>query len=188
EYYRLYGLVDDDLTYLGDDLPGLSLGERAFEIVLARGAHVVVNSSEWLSQARVKVTKSIPSSWPQRYAEVVDRRISAILSVPSLALIEAPENKRRWSTEVWEEAEARVLMDWCLDGLERRHFWFDAQGRPAPKSLAVLADDVARDEPLESALHLLEGRRDVPVLLSLRKLVGENSVPFLAAYRLTESG
>ena len=36
EVYRLYGLIDEDLTYGGDDLPGLALGERAFEIVLAR--------------------------------------------------------------------------------------------------------------------------------------------------------
>ena len=37
EVYRLYGLIDEDLTYSGDDLPGLALGERAFEIALARG-------------------------------------------------------------------------------------------------------------------------------------------------------
>ena len=36
ECYRLYGLIEDDLTYSGDDLPQLALGERAFEIVLAR--------------------------------------------------------------------------------------------------------------------------------------------------------
>ncbi|MDQ1287211.1 MAG: hypothetical protein QG622_776, partial [Actinomycetota bacterium] len=36
EVYRAYGLIDEDLTYVGDDLPGVSLGERAFEIVLAR--------------------------------------------------------------------------------------------------------------------------------------------------------
>ena len=37
EVYRLYGLIDeDDLTYVTDDLPGLALGERAFEIALAR--------------------------------------------------------------------------------------------------------------------------------------------------------
>ena len=35
ECYRLYGLLEEDLTYSGDDLPGLALGERAFEIVLA---------------------------------------------------------------------------------------------------------------------------------------------------------
>ena len=36
EVYRLYGLIDEDLTYCGDDLPGWRLGERAFEIALAR--------------------------------------------------------------------------------------------------------------------------------------------------------
>lgn len=35
DYYRIYGLIDDDLTYPGD-LPGIALGERTFEIALAR--------------------------------------------------------------------------------------------------------------------------------------------------------
>jgi len=36
ECHRLYGLVGEDLTYCGDDLPGIALGERTFELVLAR--------------------------------------------------------------------------------------------------------------------------------------------------------
>ena len=36
ESYRLYGLVDEDFTYAGDDLPEVDLGQRAFEIALAR--------------------------------------------------------------------------------------------------------------------------------------------------------
>ena len=34
--YQLYGLLSDDLRYTGDDLPELALGQRAFEIVMAR--------------------------------------------------------------------------------------------------------------------------------------------------------
>ena len=34
--YRSYGLIDEDMTYDVTDLPGLALGERAFEIALAR--------------------------------------------------------------------------------------------------------------------------------------------------------
>jgi hypothetical protein len=36
EVYHLYGLIHEDLTYQDDDHPGLVLGERAFEIALAR--------------------------------------------------------------------------------------------------------------------------------------------------------
>lgn len=36
EMYRLYGLIDENLTYNDEDLPGLTLGERAFEIAMAR--------------------------------------------------------------------------------------------------------------------------------------------------------
>ena len=36
ECYRLYGLIEEDLTYGSDDLPRLVLGARAFEIAMAR--------------------------------------------------------------------------------------------------------------------------------------------------------
>src|SRR5207302_1998194 len=47
ECYRLYGLIEDDLTYGGDDLPGLALGERAFEIVLARAVEAGEEETAW---------------------------------------------------------------------------------------------------------------------------------------------
>ena len=57
-----------------------------------------------------------------------------------------------------------------------------------PRSVAQLADDVARDADMVSVLALWEGRPDVPVTQSLVRLLAEEAVPFLAAYRYKESG
>ena len=54
-----------------------------------------------------------------------------------------------------------------LDRLEDKRFWFDRAGRPTPRSVAQLADDVTRDADLVSVLALWEGRPDVPVAAGL---------------------
>ena len=86
------------------------------------------------------------------------------------------------------EAAGGALRDWLLDRLEDRRFWFDPQGRPLPRSVAQLADEVARDADLISVLALWEGRPDIPVTQSLIRLLADEAVPFLAAYRYKDSG
>ncbi len=103
-------------------------------------------------------------------------------------MLEKPEYKRRWAQEPWEKRQERALRDWLLDRLEDRRFWFDPQGRPLPRSVAQLADEVSRDADLVSVLALWEGRPDVPVTQSLVRLLADEAVPFLAAYRYKDSG
>ena len=84
--------------------------------------------------------------------------------------------------------QEQALREWLLDRVEDRRFWFDSQGRPLPRSVAQLADDVGRDPDLVSVLELWEGRPDVPVTKSLVRLLADEAVPFLAAYRYKDSG
>ncbi len=188
ECYRLYGLIEDDLTYSGDDRPRLALGERAFEIVLARAVQAGEEDTAWFTRHGSTPITEIPAHWPTAYRELVRRRIDLIASNPSIRLLEKPEYKRRWSQEPWEKRQERALRDWLLDRVEAKQFWFDAQGRPLPRSVAQLADDVARDADLVSVLGLWEGRPDVPVTQSLVRLLADEAVPFLAAYRYKDSG
>ncbi|WP_328423926.1 BREX-2 system adenine-specific DNA-methyltransferase PglX [Micromonospora sp. NBC_00389] len=188
EVYRLYGLVDDELTYLGDDLPELALGERAFEIVLARRMAAGEEQTAWFARHGSTAITGPPAHWPVAYRELVERRIALIESHPYLRLLERPEYKRRWAREAWEKQEGRALRDWLLDRLEDKRFWFDRTGVPTPRSVAQLADDVARDPDLVSVLALWEGRPDVPVAASLEKLLAKEAVPYLAAYRYKDSG
>jgi len=188
ECYRLYGLIEDDLTYSGDDRPRLALGERAFEIVLARAVQAGEEETAWFTRHGSTPITEIPSHWPTAYQELVRRRIDLIAADPSIRLLEKPEYKRRWSQESWEKRQERALREWLLDRVEAKQFWFDGQGRPLPRSVAQLADDVARDADLVSVLGLWEGRPDVPVTQSLVRLLADEGVPFLAAYRYKDSG
>jgi len=188
EVYGLYGLIEQDLNYGGDDLPGLALGERAFEIVLARAVQAGEEETAWFTRHGSTPITEVPAHWPGAYRELVQRRIDLIASDPLIRLLEKPEYKRRWSQEPWEKRQERALREWLLDRVVDRRFWFDTQGRPSPRSVAQLADDVARDADLVSVLALWEGRPDVPVTQSLVRLLADEGVPFLAAYRYKDSG
>src|SRR5260370_17203697 len=102
--------------------------------------------------------------------------------------LEKPEYKRRWAQEPGEKRREGAVREGLLGRLEDRRFWFDAQGRPLPRSVAQLADDVTRDADLVSVLALWEGRPDVPVTQSLVRLLADEAVPFLAGYRYKDSG
>lgn len=187
EVYRLYGLIDEPMTYQEGDTPDLAGGERAFEILLARG--MPENASQaWFERHGASPITEIPSHWPADYQRLVQRRIELIESHPSIRLLEKPEHKRRWASESWERQEERALRGWLLDRLEDQEHWIDAHGRPTPKSVATLADEVSRHSELVDVLALWEGRPDVPVVDSLTKLLAREGVPYLAAYRYKESG
>lgn len=188
EAYRLYGIIEGDLTYHGDDLPQVGLGERAFEIALARGMAAGDETTAWFARHGSTPVTELPSHWPASYGELVNRRISAITSDRYLALLEKPECKRRWEVKAWDERRDAALRDWLLNRLEDRSYWFDRQGRPTPQSVGQLADRAARDTELTFVLSLWERRPDVPVLQSLVRLLADEAVPYLAAHRLKDSG
>jgi hypothetical protein len=189
EVYRLYGLVDVDYTYQGNDLPDISPSERSFAIVLAREVAAGRDSS-WFKHwnHRYRPVVEVPTHWPEDYRTLVQRRLDAIESNKYIRLLEKPEYKRRWTTEPWEKQVERALRGWLLDRLEDRRFWFDNAGRPQVRSVAQLADDVSRDADLTSVLELWSGRKDQSVTAALTSLLDTESVPFLAAHRLKDSG
>lgn len=186
EVYRIYGLLDDDLTAPAGAVPPLRLGERAFEIVLARNA-VGEPTPEWFTRHGSTPITEIPDHWPEAYREIVARRIEVIESRPDIALIERPECKRRWASVPWEVEEKAALRDWLLDRLEADSLW-RGPGANQPMSVRVLADEVGADADFRSVLDLYCGRDDYDVATELTKLVADEAVPFLAAYRYRASG
>ena len=190
EMYACYGLITGDMTYAGDAIPGLLGTERAFAIHLAREIASGVIETTWFTDRSHNFNPVLEPSdlWPADYRDLVQRRLDLIVSDPVIGLLEKPEYKRRWASEPWEKRQERALRGWLLDRLEDKCFWFDTQGRPQPRSVAQLADEVARDADLPAVLALWEGRPDVPVSDSLVQLLGAESVPYLAAYRLKDSG
>jgi hypothetical protein len=187
--YQLYGLVDEDLTYHGTDLPGLAFGERAFEILMARqmgrGGDDV---SAWFDRHGGRAITDAPKDWPKGYADLCLRRHIAMQENPYLRLIERPECKRRWAAESWDAREAAALRNWLLDRLERAELWRDNAGRPQPQSVAQLADRLASDADFLSVLDVWTGHSGSDVVKELGRLLAEEHVPHLAAIRYKEPG
>lgn len=187
EVYGLYGLLGDDADGLiksDVEKPPLRLGERAFEIALARQVAKGEAGAEWFNRHRSKPITELPVHWSSDYRALVERRLAKIASDPYLPLIERPECKRRWASPPWEDMESEALRDWLLDRLEDRALWFG----PAPelRSVAQLADALRTDTDFVSVAALYA--RDADLVDVVAALVRDQHVPLVAALRYTESG
>ncbi|GAA0398826.1 BREX-2 system adenine-specific DNA-methyltransferase PglX [Micromonospora gifhornensis] len=179
EVYRLYGLIDEDLTCA--DPPELKLGERAFEIVL----HTSGTQTEWFNRHGSKPIDRPRAEWPAEYRSLVERRIEVIGSNRHIGLIERPECKRRWSTDGWEKMQSVALRDWLLDRLEAPELW---SGQPVPLSVAQLADRVSGDQDFRAVLELWVGHDNYDLTRALGELVADEHVPYLPAQRYKPAG
>lgn len=179
EVYRLYGLIDEDLTC--DNPPEAALGERAFEIVL----HTSGAQTEWFNRHGSKPIDRPQPHWPAEYRTLVERRIAVIGSNRHIGLIERPECKRRWSTEGWEKMQSAALRAWLLDRLEAPELW---GGQPAPLSVAQLADRVGGDQDFRAVLELWVGHDNFDLAKTIGLLVADEHVPYLPAQRHKPAG
>jgi hypothetical protein len=193
--YRLYGLIGDDLG--GPSAGELALGQRAFEIVLARKMRDEGLQTTWF--ARHGSTPTTETADP-----LTRRHIAAIESNPQIALIEQPEYKRRWSDTPWEEKVNAALYACLLDRLES---YCDLDGRmsdsrstgvspvtpctggtPVLRSTAKLADLAGRDPAFQTVAELYRGRPDFDVVKLVTELVEAESVPLLPVLRYKPTG
>ena len=201
EVYDLYGLLSDAerrnvVVEKPEDTPDLHLGERAFEIVLARKISAGTYETRWFTIHGSTPIIELPRQWPNWYRTVVENRIALIERRKDISLIERPECKRRWASESWEKQQERALETWLLDRLEDRVLWFapDDSGaeQPSLHTVATLADALRADDDFVSVAGLwaqeTQGRLDVDLAEVVGTLIDGEHVPFLSAYRYKPSG
>ncbi len=194
--YRLYGLLPaggDAAAYEHPAPPEVALGERAFEIVLARRMAGGSETTTWFERHGSTPTTDVPARWPDDYRQVVQRRIELIESDRNIGLIERLEYKRRWNTPSWESQEQAALRDWLLARLEPSRFWpraDDSAGDDAPQLMSAsrLADAAGRDAEFMQLGALYAGHADFDLNQLVAKLVASESVPFLPVLRYADSG
>ncbi|MFB8772350.1 BREX-2 system adenine-specific DNA-methyltransferase PglX [Streptomyces broussonetiae] len=200
--YGLYGLLTPaevarttlpgDADDLADaDVPELTLGQRAFEIALARSGA----ETAWFDRHESTPVTEMPPEWPESYQRIVQARLDLIADNKDIRLIERPEYKRRWSTKPWKDREAAALRSWLLDAMEREDLWFeerDGIDSPRPLTIYQLADALRHDKAVQDVAKLYAerhlGKRDVPTSTVLAAVVESEHVPYLAALRYKESG
>ena len=186
--YQLYDLHSEDLRYVGEDLPELALGERAFEIVLARQIATGEIETAWFERHGSKPIAEIPVHWPTAYRELVERRINVIETNKEIGIIERPEYKRRWNDESWQDQEQRALKNWLLDRLEIPTYRKGTQQSPELTTTAQMADVASADADFLQVAALYRGRPDFDVVALVAELVEGEAVPFMPVLRYKSTG
>jgi hypothetical protein len=190
--YGLYGLLPEgekpaDLE--SEAPPELTLGERAFEIVLARRVATGDESTSWFERHGSTPITELPAHWPADYRAVVERRIALIESDRNIGLIERPEFKRRWNAPAWGDLEKAALRDWLLNRLEQPAFWPAGTDTPPQlTSTAKLAERAQADADLLQVAALYTGHADFDIAQLVAELVASEAVPLLPVQRYTEDG
>lgn len=199
ECYEHYGLLDT--AVLSAHPPKIELGQRAFEIILARKIAAGETPSTWFERHGSTPITELPAEWPEDYKRLVERRIELIENDPNIRLIEHPEYKRRWNTESWESQLERALREWLLLRLET-YFDFDgrmtdeanASKKPVPLgeiamcTVAQLADAARRDPQFMEVGELYRDDPAFDVQSLVEELVLAESVPHLPILRYKDSG
>lgn len=206
ECYKLYELIDVSLTECKSQFSAapwfpICLGQRAFEIVLARRMAAGETQSTWFERHGSTPITELPAHWPEEYKHLVERRIELIENDPNIRLIEQPEYKRRWNTEPWESQLERALREWLLLRLET---YFDFDGRMTDEadasvgavplveiamySVAQLADAARRDPQFMEVGELYRDDPAFDVQVLVEELLLAESVPHLPILRYKDSG
>jgi hypothetical protein len=194
EVYRQFGLLPNSeaagLVAAPEIVPELALGERAFEIALARRMRDQGLETQWFERHGSTPITEIPEHWPDAYRAVVERRIESIQTNRDFGVLEQPEHKRRWSSDPWDRLRDAALREWMLDRCEARDLWLDPDGQPRPMTVNGLADRLRADESVVAVAQLLRGqatsRTDLAEVLA--EILAYEHVPFLAQYRYKGEG
>ncbi|MBZ5659871.1 MAG: BREX-2 system adenine-specific DNA-methyltransferase PglX [Acidobacteriia bacterium] len=178
--YGLYGIVEEELTFSPNQVPPLRLGERAFEILMARAK----DEPLWFERHCSTPITELPADWPRAYKKLVERRIAAIENNRDIALIERPEYKRRWNLPTWEDMESAALKSWLLDRVESNTIWRDH----TLVSCSQLRDTLARDSHWLSLADVYHRGPIEDLGQFIVDLVTPEAVTFLPILRYTETG
>jgi hypothetical protein len=177
---------------------GIELGQRAFEIVMARKMKAGELQTTWFERHGSTPITEVPTHWPAAYRELVERRIRRITDDSNIRLIEQPEYKRRWNTEPWDEQLDKALEKWLLDRIERviGRDLNAPEGSEAAKTFQPKIEllttqqitDLVLDPAFREAAEIYRGRADFDPHKLVAELIQSAAVPFLPGQRYKESG
>jgi hypothetical protein len=189
--YHQYGLLTNveaaALLTPPEVVPELALGERSFEIVMARRVAAGDLETQWFARHGSGPVTEIPTHWPDEYRAVVARRIEVIEENRRIGFLERPQHKRRWMADSWDQLLQAALRDRLVDRCGERRLWFDPDGEPQPMTVTRLADLLRGDPGVRTACRLLAGDgHDVADVLA--DVLADEHVPHLAQLRYKAEG
>jgi hypothetical protein len=165
-------------------LPEVALGERAFEILMARQMAAGELTTTWFDRHGATLVTEVPAHWPAPYRRLVEQRIDRIASDRNIGLLERPEYKRRWNREPWAAREQRALRERLLARLEHADYWPE----PALQTTRRLAERAAADPAFLRLAEVYRGRPDFDVPALVDELATAEAVPNLPVLRYKPAG
>ena len=166
------------------ELPaGLQLGERAFEIAMARRMEAGELQTTWFVRHGSTPRTTLPDHWSSSYRAVVERRLEVMDQSREMRLLEQPEHKRRWVFESWEDRVSARSRSQALDGIEEA--LRAGLSRPTAITVNQLADRLAVNQELTGALSALNAEDQDRALADL---VRSEAVPAMPVEYLKPPG
>ena len=178
------GHCDKEASGKRREPPPLALGERAFEIVMARRIAAGELETKWFTRHGSTPITELPAHWSDDYRTLVERRIELIESNQFIRLIERPEHKRRWNVEPWQDQEQHALRNWLLSRLESPAYWPETR----LMTVRILAERAATDADFQQVATRYIGHAGVDVGTLVADLVEYESVPALPVQRYKAVG
>lgn len=175
--YKLYGLTDEAI-FCDGAVPEIALGQRAFEILLARSIAAEEAETIWFEHHGSTPITDIPSIWPEDYRGLVQKRFDEIESNQWIKLIDNKDHKRRWNRDTWQERLQVAAKEWLLDRIEQ------ACQATGLTTCAQLADRLRADANFQRVANLFTGQQATELQGLVSDLVATDQVPQMAAERL----
>ncbi|MBR9910595.1 MAG: BREX-2 system adenine-specific DNA-methyltransferase PglX [Gammaproteobacteria bacterium] len=175
--YFNYGLIGEAI-YCKEDMPEVKLGERAFEIHLARKIAAGEIESTWFERHGSAPITEVPVHWPADYRALVERRLQVIEQNKWIRLVEQPQYKRRWNRDTWEERLHVAAKEWLLNKFEQ------ACDEPQLQTSAQLADRLRHDADVIRVAEVYCGTDLIDLQALVTDLVEGDNVPQMAPARL----
>ena len=181
--YGAFGLLDDVPLLAVGDAPELARGHRPFEIALAQRIAAGDEESAWFARHGLEPTTSIPHRYTGAMRAVLERRLALIEDDPTIAILEQPIYKRRWTFEPWDDLVAQAATTWLLDALGER-----LRARPHLATADDLATELRSDPKAAYIGTLAKSGKDIDFGDTIARLLASESIPDNPARLLAASG
>lgn len=178
QIYKIFNLADT--PFLSSEY-GVRPEWRPVEILMAaKDEH-----ADWFQRhKRLPVSSLDDVPLPTEVKSVYKERLALIRNDSKIALLEAPEHKRRWEPLDFDQ----LLQQSCQAALLSRVEALFKQRDPRAHSTRELASELGHDQTACALAGVLRGESEPDLDGLLRELVPTDSVPYLAALRYSDSG
>jgi len=181
--YGAFGLLNSPPRATIDESLAVARGHRPFEIALARRIAAGDEESAWFTRHSLTPVTEIPTRYDGALRKVLEQRLALIENDPTIALLEQPVYKRRWTFVPWETMLREDARTWLLDRL-------DVIVRETQRMFT--ANDLVarlREDPKTAAIAgYAKGERDLDLADTIARLLTDEAVPDNPARLLKPSG